>query len=170
MFTTLFKDKSIMRKFVALAVALAVVGTTAVAQAVPTLRYNTVNGNVFIENHADGPYAGGNANAIFNILSASGKLSAPTLPNGPIGGTAVVDTGDLPNFLALLNIPLGSHKLGAGTVAVGTPASDLTLDFYSAFGQAKVVGAVVTFIPEPATIAMAGLGMVGMIAAARRRA
>lgn len=155
-----------MRKFVAFAVALAVVGTTAVAQAVPTLRYNTVNGNLFVDNTAE---LGGNAGSIFNIKSTAGTLHAPTFPNGPLGGTSVVDTGDLPTFLALLNVPLGSHKLGAGTVTVGTPASDLVLDFYPAFGQPLVAGVIQTIVPEPATIAMAGLGVAGVVAAARCR-
>lgn len=157
-----------MRKILALAVAVTLVAATS-AVAAPLVKYNTVNGNLIVEN--DGTLPGANAGAIgiVNIKSAAGTLNAPTFPGGAIPG-ATVDLGDLPNFIALLAVPQGTFKLGPGTVDAQTSVGDISVDFYAAFGQPAIVGQVVPIVPEPATLAMAGLAVVGIVAAARRRA
>jgi hypothetical protein len=153
-----------MRKILAIAVAVCVAAVATSSQAAPLLRYNTNNGNLNVVNDSGGTLA------VVNIKSVGGTLNAPTFPDGAIPG-AVVDTGDLPNFIALLNVPNGVFKLGPGTVNAGTQGNDLAMDYFVTFtpGAQPVAAQVELFVPEPATIAMAGLGMIGMVAAARRR-
>jgi hypothetical protein len=106
--------------------------------------------------------------AILNIKSSTGLLSAPTFPNGPIGGGSFVDLGDLPHFIALLNVPVGNFQLGPGTI---NPNDRIALDWYPFFGAPATSGAVIDFRvePEPASIVIAGIGLVGLLAASRRR-
>jgi hypothetical protein len=92
----------------------------------------------------------------FGLVNNTGELSFTV---ASLGGTITTagQAGGL--FLGNVNMP-GTTSGGVATVQVlrlGSLVSESTISF----------GGVV--IPEPATIAMAGLGMIGMVAAARRR-
>lgn len=128
------------------------------AEAAPTLYYNTLNGNLIINNDTPG--------AIINIKSQLGVLHAPSFPGGGIPAPAVVDNGDLPQFLAILNTPAGKFRLGAGTVTLAAPHSDLSFDWYASFGQPANTG--IWLLPEPTSAGLAALGLAGLGAMRRR--
>lgn len=161
-----------MNKALIAVIAASLMNFANAAQAEPVLIYNSINGNLTVNNDVAG--------SIINIKSSKGTLSAPTFPNGPIGGTSVVDTGDLPYFLAFLHMPIGSFRLGAGTAALNIPTryyssdsvsafiplEDLTYDWYPAFGQPVRHGRWGT--PEPSSIALATISIAGLSAIRRR--
>lgn len=110
--------------------------------------------------------------SIINIKSPFGALNAPSFPNGPLPSPAVVDTGDLPTFLGLLNVPSGSIDLGRGVMDFGTPISELSFDWYESFGRPANPGWVelVTLdTPEPTTASLVSIAVIAFTAASRRR-
>ena len=155
-----------MRKIASLLVAAVVVSICSVASATPTAYYDPATGSLTIKTDP------GVALGVVNFKSAAGTLSAPAANVLP---GVNKDTGDLPNFLVLFNAPASEqggfgHELG-NIVTPGTPISDLSLGYFVQFGSgAEQVGNVELRVPEPATLAMAGLGLIGIVAAARRQA
>ena len=154
-----------MRKILALIAAVTVVAAANVASAVPTAYYNPANGSIFLSNDT------GAALAVANLKSPSGKFTGEALA---IPGTTN-DFGDKPNFLVYFGLPTTTSepsswaKVGAA-VQGGGPVGDIAFSYFTSFapGQVEQTGLVVE-IPEPATIAMGGLGLVGIVAASRRR-
>lgn len=137
------------------------------ASASPEVQYNSLNGNIYLVNDSGG--------AIFNLKSSTGRLNVPTFPKGPIGGGAKVDAGDLPNYLAFLNMPIGRFELGVGTIdySVGgpIPPQDLSFEWYTAFGQPAHAGTTfcLTCMPEPCSATLVGIALIGGLIVSRRR-
>lgn len=150
-----------MRNFVAFCLA-AFVGSVALQSAqAATMEYDYSTGNIVFKELAN-PIG-------LTIRSASGKL----LGDGGLNIGQLYDKALAPNALAWSNFGgfgTGPHTAGL-VVAPKTPASDLTFEFVAGFGSPVATGtvSVINNIPEPATIAMAGLGAIGLVAAARRR-
>jgi hypothetical protein len=151
-----------MRKIFALAIAV-VLCSAGVSQAVPTVWYNAVTGNVEFQNDTANPLA------VAYITSGSGKLSGTPLD---IPG-AETDPGDLPSALTYLNLPAGKFSAG-NVVEPGTLITDIGFKYFATFGAGaqEQTGLVLpsVVIPEPATLAMAGMGLIGFIAVRRRNA
>ncbi len=107
-------------------------------------------------------------------------LTSKTLDVGIIGGPVPSSYVDAPGLAPLMGNPnLGSFtggvELATGTFNAGvvpTWESALANVFSSAVGQpaiaASVQQTVRAVVPEPATIALAGMSLVGVVAAARR--
>jgi len=154
-----------MRKIFALIAAVTVVAAANVASAVPTAYYNPANGAIFLSNDT------GLELAVANLKSPSGKFNGENLA---IPGTTN-DFGDKPNFLVYFGLdtttsePSSWWKVG-NAVQGGGPIGDIAFSFFTSFvsGQVEQNGLVVQ-VPEPTTIAMGGLGLIGIVAAARRR-
>jgi hypothetical protein len=152
-----------MRVLFGLAIVTAIVAQAGSADAAPELRVNKQTGNMEVINDVPG--------AILNIKSPAGFLHPPNFPQGPIPSPAIVDLGDLPNFIALLSVPAGHFMLGPGTFDVNGQINDLGFDWYTAFGTPAHVGSILTLAldPEPSSFVIAGVGLVGFVAASRRR-
>ena len=151
-----------MRKILAVMAVLSIVTAAGVAKAAPVAYYNPANGNVVFNNDLAG--------ALNNIslLSGSSSLTQSSALLDVAGTTK--DDSEFPDALTSLNSPVGQYYIGA-VVKPGTPLADLTMRYRNP-GQstgANIIGVVVE-VPEPATFAMAGLGLVGIVAAARRKA
>lgn len=150
-----------MRKILALAV-VALLGFAGVASAAPKAIYNPVTGNVmFVNDTAAALPAAYLQSASANLADPSSLLS--------IDG-AVADNADFPAGYTYLNLPVGSFNTG-NTVKVGTPIADLSFGYYEgSLTTPPKVGVVelAAVVPEPATLAMAGLGMIGFVAMRRR--
>ncbi|RIK83592.1 MAG: hypothetical protein DCC67_05735 [Planctomycetota bacterium] len=160
--------------------ALTVAGTlgiTSIAIATPVVFYFSPNGNLMVRNDGLLPGSGANNGKIDVVVikSVSGALNAPTFPRGPIPG-ASVDLGDLPNFIALLDVPKGDYVLGPGTVDPWTSFGDLAVDYIAVWGSPPLRGAPIVpawpegDIPEPAALLLVVLAVGGVVAATRRRA
>lgn len=152
-----------MRKIALALATLSLIGSAAVANAA-TMRVGAT-GEVTFEDLAN-PIG-------LTVRSANGYLNAA-------GGVNIGDIFDValaPNALAWSKFSgFGTGPLNAGTIVnvAGLTQtqleSDLTFEISPAFGAPIVTGdVVVELIPEPATIALGGLAMVGVAAVARRR-
>jgi len=150
-----------MRKIFAL-LAVAVVAVAAnVASAAPVAWYNPINGGIYFQNDHTGALA--NASVIStagNFKAASDLLSI---------GSSVKDDSELPFAFTYLGLPQGQSFAGS-IVKPNTPVSDLKFEYRLNSLLEPLVQGVVVEIPEPATLAMAGLGLIGIVAAARRKA
>lgn len=152
-----------MRKILALMMVVSVAFAASSSLAAPTLTYNSTTGVVKFNNDTAAALPAALLKSATSALGAAAGVL-------PIAG-AVLDTGDLPDILTYLNLPVGSFSAGVA-VTPGTPIGDLTFEFYEVslttpvkFGQ--IVPDVV--IPEPATVGLAGMGLIGL-AFRRRRA
>jgi hypothetical protein len=150
-----------MRKIVATVFAVCAMGWAGVASAAPKATYNPATGNVVFSNDS-----GATLPAAY-LLSASGNLAdAANLLDIP---GAVADPGDFPLGYTYLNLPVGTHNTG-NTVKPGTPLADLSFAYYVGALTNPVTQGTVELsavIPEPATLAMAGLGLIGLVAVRR---
>lgn len=91
----------------------------------------------------------------WTVLGVVTTAQALSFDGGPLGlkiSTAAEPGGNL--FLANFNMPTGMGQATVNLFNSGAPAGTLSIP----------IG-----IPEPATLAMAGLGLVGVIAASRRK-
>lgn len=139
---------------------------TTAAAAAPIAYYNPSSGNIRFSNDYGIPLV-----AIF-LQSASAKVNNDPGQFAQIPG-ATFDPGDLPLGFAYMNFPAtGSANtfptsIDIGNVIVpGTPRSDLTLGAINEFSI--LFSGTVTEVPEPATLPMLGLALVGTAAASRQ--
>lgn len=134
-----------------------------VAHSAPLLYYDSATGNLRIVN--DGEWSGGN-NALmgaFIFKSPSGRLKKPT---NKLPAPTVLDTGDVPQFIALIYVPHGTFDL-LGAVQPGTPINQLSVDIHPALGFTPEPVAVL--VPEPTTVAVGGLAFSALAALNGRR-
>ena len=153
-----------MRKILAIAV-VAVMGLTSVASAAPKAIYNPATGNVVFVNDTAAAFPAA------YLLSASSALTTDGSKLMDIPG-ATKDNADLPMGYTYLNLPVGTFNTG-NMVTPGTALADLTFQYYEVSLTTPVKTGTVELavnIPEPTTLAMAGLGLIGVVAAARRKA
>lgn len=159
-------------KRIALALAtLSLIGSATVANAA-TMTVDGMTGEVVF---SELPTALNPAGPIgLTVRSAAGLLNA----SGGVNIGDIFDVALAPNALAWSKFGgFGVGPLNAGAivnVAGQTEQflqSDLTFEISPAFGAAIVQGdvTVTPTIPEPASIAMAGLGLVGIASVVRRR-
>lgn len=87
-----------------------------------------------------------------------------TVQNGPIplGSTEGNNWTDSPVVVS------GTYTSG-GYMKIDRQSVETFVNVFTADGATTTMAAELQFIPEPGTLAMAGMGLVGMIAAARRR-
>lgn len=154
-----------MRKLLALIVAATVVGAAGSAMAVPTAFYNPATGGIFMKNDT------GAALGAFAVLSAGGNVKTDGGLFSAVNG-ATFDPGDLPAGFTYLTFPATATDFGlsiGNVITPGTPTADLSSIYYVNLSTGVQSQGLIVEIPEPATIAMGGLGLVGIVAAARRR-
>ena len=154
-----------MRKILALIVAATVVGAAGSALAVPTAFYNPGTGGIYMKNDT------GAALGAFAVISAGSNVKTDGGLFAPVGG-AQFDPGDLPGGFTYLTFPATNTEFGlsiGNVITPGTPVSDLSSIYYVNLSTGVQSQGLVVEIPEPATIAMGGLGLIGVVAAARRR-
>lgn len=151
-----------MRPFALVIAALLVsVGVVSQAMAAPKLYYCSITGDLWVENDIQ--------SLVLNIKSPAGSLNVPSLPDGLLPEPAYIDFGDLPNFLAIWNVPTGRFHLGPGTVDPGTPISNVAMDIYTPFGQPVFTAQVIAFcIPEPSSLSIGATSIVGWAVVRRR--
>jgi hypothetical protein len=147
-----------MRKLLALVAFVAVLGIASVSQAAPYAIYDAVTGTIKFSNDTGGVLA----NA--SIISTAGSFkSAANLASIP--GT-VKDDSELPFAFTYLNLPNGDSSAGA-IVNLGTAMSDLKFEYrVASLLEPITVGEI--RIPEPATVGLIGMGLIGFVAARRR--
>jgi len=130
----------------------------ATASGEPIAFYNPADGNVKILNDWGQPLD----NAA--ILSASGALGDASdllpVPN------AWRDDSELPFAYFYLHFPSGLYDTG-NAVAIGTPVSDL--EFYWRIGTPPVFKGRVVEIPEPTSLLLAMLSILGVMCCRSRR-
>lgn len=149
-----------MRKIVSV-FAVIVSFAAASAFAVPTATYNPATGNIKLSNDT-----GANLSNIF-LQSTAGTITGQ--PSAVAGST--LDNGDVPVALTYLVFPVGEFDLG-NIITPGTDKSDLSLAYFRQFGVTpQETGAVVLApaVPEPATVGLAGMALIGL-GSRRRRA
>lgn len=154
-----------MRKILALIVAATVLGAAGSAMAVPTAFYNPATGGIFMKNDTGAPLGA------FALISAGGKVKTDAGAFAAVGG-ATFDPGDLPGGFTYLTFPATNTDFGlsiGNVITPGTPSSDLSSIYYVNLSTGVQSQGAIVEIPEPATIAMGGLGLIGIVAAARRR-
>lgn len=154
-----------MRKISALFALVALSVSTSVF-ATPTAWYNPVTGNVRLANDT-----GGVLGAIF-MISNSNSMTSDGGAFAQVPGT-VFDPGDLPSGWTYLSFPAQADSSYASALPIGnvvtpgTPLSDLVLQYRVSLTGGNPSNGVVLEVPEPATAALAGLGLIGF--AIRRR-
>jgi hypothetical protein len=121
-------------------------------------KYDPVTGNLWLD-------LGTNI-AVAGFESVGGKFKAAE--QALLGATvpAQKDASILAYFSAT-GLPVGDFNLGA-VLPKGLGAADINFS-YTPVGQDSVVAAVEILVPEPATFAMVGLGLMGFVAMRRNR-
>lgn len=154
-----------MRLSLQLVLVIALFAVACPLQAAPVIEYWGFMDRFYVINDVPG--------SIINIKSPTGALNAPSFPKGPLPNLALVDTGDLPHFLAILNTPSGRFDLGQGVIDPGTSISDLSFEWYEYFGRPANPGSLVLVkledTPEPTTASLASVAAVALTAMSRRR-
>lgn len=152
-----------MRKFLALCVALTIVATATAAFAKPTAVYNPATGNLTITNDQGAVLPALLVKSGAPSLGALAEGSALTGTALDIGNGSILDNGDQPGAITYLNFPGASSPFNIGNVvAPNTPLSNLSLEYYVGSLTTPVQAGVVTIVPEPATLGLAGLALVGV--------
>ena len=152
-----------IRKFVAVAAMFAVVAASSVAQAAPVVAtYDWLTGNV--------TFTGFTGEIGVTLYGAEGDLQKANAPILPLPGST--DTG-LEGEITFANFGGFQGSLDAKTIIKpGLPEAQFAL--FSVQTQVDFVNRgvgtfnVINYVPEPATIAMAGMGLIGIVAARRR--
>ncbi|MBL9162085.1 MAG: PEP-CTERM sorting domain-containing protein [Planctomycetaceae bacterium] len=140
---------------------------TTAAVAAPIAYYNPSSGNIRFGNDTGGTLAG----MYLQSLSGDKVINDPNR-FAQIPGTTF-NSGDLPFGFTYFGFPPTSPvntfptSLDIGNVIVpGTPTSDLSVGAFNAL-MVEFIGTVVG-VPEPATLPMVGLALVGTAAASRQ--
>lgn len=149
-----------MRKILALLSVFSMIAVANVASAAPVAWYNPGNGGIYFKNDS------GAALANASILSLSGKLKTAADLLAINGATK--DDSELPFAFTYLGLPAGDSFAGS-IVAPGTLGTEMTFEYRTGSLTGPLLQGELITVPEPATIAMGGLGLIGVVAAARRR-
>jgi hypothetical protein len=117
---------------------------------------------------AGGAYVLSGANTVANLAPGSFVSAASTYGSASSANTAQWNLNSSNNFFGFrfLNEAGGTTHYGWAQIAFGASLTDRTLVQY-AFELTP--GASIAVVPEPSTYAMMGLGVLGLMAAARRR-
>lgn len=133
-----------------------------------------------------GPVVEGGADAVYHVLTGELYVSANNIVNfyvesasngivplasAPVGGPAGALLTNNPSRVGYTNLQQFSFTdLNMGSIGAGLPCADddLTITFNSRLGGARLTYPVYCWIPEPTSAGLAGLGVVGLLAARRR--
>ncbi len=151
------KNKN-MKNIIAIAVTIAVVTSAQFANAVPTATYDPATGNISWSDIGD-------PTVVLLLISEGGNL----LNGNDFGGG--VDNGDVPNAITWFSLPpiAVDGALPAGNIVnPGTDIGDLSVQFFESLTGGSAPGEV-RAIPEPGSIALASMGLIGLVALRRRR-
>ncbi len=132
---------------------------TVSANAQPVANYDAATGNISFD--------GFDGVSSVRLFSAGGNL----IPNiGETLGFGLTEkTATLYSWLDF-GAGITGDALSAGNIVTpGTTLSDLAFDYKIGLAGPLTVGAIIPVVPEPTTLALAGLSMIGFVATRRRR-
>lgn len=131
---------------------------TDVASAAPKAIYDPATGNVKFDGF-DNVFSA-------RFFSTSGALK-PNL-GADLGFALTEKTATLYSWLTF-GPGITNASLNVGDIVTpGTPLADLSFDYAAGSLTAPITPGVIELVPEPATFAMAGIGLIGCVAARRR--
>ena len=150
-----------MTSKITFALLLAAVLVPGIANAQPVATYDFATGEIIFDQF-DGVTA-------VRLFSDAGNL-IPNVGEG-LGYPLTERTETLYSWLDFGAGVTGDGLSAGNIVAPGTPGSDLSFDYKLGLIAPITVGEIITIndVPEPATLAIAGVGILGMFVSRRRR-
>ena len=157
-----------MQKIFTLLAVATVASISSLASAAPLARYYQETGKIELVNDT------GAGLAQVSVLSPNGTALQPTGANMLAVSGAVKDDSEFPFAFSYLGLPVGTSNTGlTGLPGLVKPSAayDLSFEYRLTTTGALTQGVVeyVPAIPEPATLAMGCIGLIGIAGVARRR-